>query len=166
MGEENGVEFGAAMEGEDKLRPMHEEWAVEIRAATPEELAVELACSAREVRDILRMSQQPISLEKPIGEEEESELGDFVEDQTAESPYELAAENLRRDNVRRALQALPKREREVIEMRFGLTGGRPRTLEEVGRAFNVTRERIRQIENHTLKKLESLPEAQKLRDAS
>jgi RNA polymerase primary sigma factor len=135
------------------------------REPTPEEIAHELDCSSREVRDILRMSQQPISLEKPIGEEEESELGDFVEDQTAESPYELAAENLRRDNVRRALQALPKREREVIEMRFGLTGGRPRTLEEVGRAFNVTRERIRQIENHTLKKLESLPEAQRLRDA-
>jgi RNA polymerase primary sigma factor len=135
------------------------------REPTPEEIAIELECSAREVRDILRMSQQPISLEKPIGEEEESELGDFVEDQTAESPYELAAENLRRDNVRRALQALPKRQREVIEMRFGLTGGRPRTLEEVGRAFNVTRERIRQIENHTLKKLESLPEAQRLRDA-
>jgi DNA-directed RNA polymerase sigma subunit (sigma70/sigma32) len=69
-------------------------------------------------------------------------------------------------NVHRALAALPQREREVIEMRFGLTGGRPRTLEEVGRAFNVTRERIRQIENHTLKKLESLPEAQRLRDAS
>ena len=136
------------------------------REPTPEEIAEEMECTPREVRDILRMSQQPISLEKPIGEEEESELGDFVEDQTAESPYELAAENLRRDNVRRALQALPKREREVIEMRFGLTGGRPRTLEEVGRAFNVTRERIRQIENHTLKKLESLPEAQKLRDAS
>jgi RNA polymerase primary sigma factor len=135
------------------------------REPTPEEIAHELECSSREVRDILRMSQQPISLEKPIGEEEESELGDFVEDQTAESPYELAAENLRRDNVHRALQALPKREREVIEMRFGLTGGRPRTLEEVGRAFNVTRERIRQIENHTLKKLESLPEAQRLRDA-
>jgi RNA polymerase primary sigma factor len=135
------------------------------REPTPEEIAAELECTPREVRDILRMSQQPISLEKPIGEEEESELGDFVEDQTAESPYELAAENLRRDNVRRALQALPKREREVIEMRFGLTGGRPRTLEEVGRAFNVTRERIRQIENHTLKKLESLPEAQRLRDA-
>ncbi len=135
------------------------------REPTPEEIAHELECSSREVRDILRMSQQPISLEKPIGEEEESELGDFVEDQTAESPYELAAENLRRDNVKRALQALPKREREVIEMRFGLTGGRPRTLEEVGRAFNVTRERIRQIENHTLKKLESLPEAQRLRDA-
>jgi len=136
------------------------------REPTPEEIAFEMECTAREVRDILRMSQQPISLEKPIGDEEESELGDFVEDQTAESPFELASENLRRDNVRKALAALPQREREVIEMRFGLTGGRPRTLEEVGRAFNVTRERIRQIENHTLKKLESLPEAQRLRDAS
>jgi RNA polymerase primary sigma factor len=136
------------------------------REPSPEEIADELEVSAREVRDILRMSQQPISLEKPIGEEEESELGDFVEDQTAESPFELASESLRKENVHRALAALPQREREVIEMRFGLTGGRPRTLEEVGRAFNVTRERIRQIENHTLKKLESLPEAQRLRDAS
>ena len=136
------------------------------REPTPEEIAFEMESTAREVRDILRMSQQPISLEKPIGDEEESELGDFVEDQTAVSPFEMASENLRRDNVRKALAALPQREREVIEMRFGLTGGRPRTLEEVGRAFNVTRERIRQIENHTLKKLESLPEAQRLRDAS
>ena len=117
------------------------------------------------MRDILRMSQQPISLEKPIGDEEESELGDFVEDETAESPFEMTSEQLRKEHVRRALSTLPKREREVIEMRFGLTGGRPRKLEEVGRAFNVTRERIRQIENHTLKKLESLPEAQRLRDA-
>jgi RNA polymerase primary sigma factor len=136
------------------------------REPSPEEIASELECSVREVRDILRMSQQPVSLEKPVGDEEESELGDFVEDQLAESPFDMANENLRRENVRKALAALPQREREVIEMRFGLTGGRPRTLEEVGRAFNVTRERIRQIENHTLKKLESLPEAQRLRDAS
>jgi RNA polymerase primary sigma factor len=136
------------------------------REPAPDEIARHLECSVREVRDILRMSLQPISLEKPIGEEEESELGDFVEDQTAESPFELASESLRKENVHRALAALPQREREVIEMRFGLTGGRPRTLEEVGRAFNVTRERIRQIENHTLKKLESLPEAQRLRDTA
>jgi RNA polymerase primary sigma factor len=136
------------------------------REPTPEEISGELECTPREVRDILRIAQQPVSLEKPIGEEEESELGDFVEDQTAESPFEQASENLRRENVRRALSALPAREREVIELRFGLTGERPRTLEEVGRAFNVTRERIRQIENHTLKKLEALPEAQRLRDAS
>jgi len=136
------------------------------REPTSEEIAAELETNVREVRDVLRMAQQPVSLEKPIGEEEESELGDFVEDQTAESPFELASERLRRENLRRALAALPEREREVIEMRFGLTGERPYTLEEVGRAFNVTRERIRQIENHTLKKLEALPEAQRLRDAS
>jgi RNA polymerase primary sigma factor len=136
------------------------------REPLPEEIAAELECSAREVRDILRMAQQPVSLEKPIGEEEESELGDFVEDDSAISPFEMASENLRKENVRKALDALPQREREVIEMRFGLTGARPYTLEEVGRAFNVTRERIRQIENHTLKKLESLPEAQRLRDAT
>jgi RNA polymerase primary sigma factor len=136
------------------------------REPTPEEIARELETTTREVRDILRMAQQPISLEKPVGEEDDSELGDFVEDQTAESPFELASEHLRRENLRRALAALPEREREVIEMRFGLAGERPYTLEEVGRAFNVTRERIRQIENHTLKKLEALPEAQRLRDAS
>ena len=136
------------------------------REPSPEEIARELETTVREVRDVLRMAQQPISLEKPVGEEDDSSLGDFVEDQTAESPFEQASERLRRENLRRALAALPEREREVIEMRFGLTGERPYTLEEVGRAFNVTRERIRQIENHTLKKLEALPEAQRLRDAS
>ncbi len=115
------------------------------REPTPVEIAAELEITPREVRDILRMAQQPVSLEKPVGEEDESELGDFVEDQTAESPFEQASERLRKENLRRALAALPEREREVIEMRFGLTGQRPYTLEEVGRAFNVTRERIRQI---------------------
>ena len=112
------------------------------------------------------MAQQPVSLERPVGEEDDSALGDFIEDQTAESPFELAARTMRDEHVCRALAVLPRREREVIEMRYGLTGERPRTLEEVGQAFNVTRERIRQIENHTLKKLESLPETQRLRDAS
>jgi RNA polymerase primary sigma factor len=136
------------------------------REPTPEEIAGELQWTAREVKDILRIAQLPVSLEKPIGEEEDSELGDFVEDEGAESPFERASENLRRENVRRALDALPPREREVIEMRYGLRGQKARTLEEVGRAFGVTRERIRQIENNTLKKLEGLPEAQRLRDAS
>ena len=136
------------------------------REPTHAEIAEELETTVREVRDVMRMAQQPISLEKPIGEEEESELGDLVEDHNAISPFEQAAEHLRRENLGRALAALPTREREVIQMRFGLTGERPYTLEEVGRAFNVTRERIRQIENHTLKKLEALPEAQRLRDAS
>ncbi len=136
------------------------------REPTPEEIACELQWTAREVKDILRIAQLPVSLEKPIGEEEDSELGDFVEDEAAESPFERASENLRCENVRRALAALPPREREVIEMRYGLRGQKARTLEEVGRAFGVTRERIRQIENTTLKKLEGLPEAQRLRDAS
>ncbi len=136
------------------------------REPTPEEIAKELEWTAREVKDILRIAQLPVSLEKPIGEEEDSELGDFVEDEAAESPFETALENLRKENVRKALEALPQREREVIEMRFGLKGSEARTLEEVGRAFGVTRERIRQIENNTLKKLEMLPEAQRLRDAS
>jgi RNA polymerase primary sigma factor len=136
------------------------------REPTAEEVALQLDCSPKEVREIMRMAQHPVSLEKPVGEEDDSALGDFIEDQTAESPFELAARTMRDEHVCRALSVLPRREREVIEMRYGLTGERPRTLEEVGQAFNVTRERIRQIENHTLKKLESLPETQRLRDAS
>ena len=136
------------------------------REPTADEIALQLDCSSKEVREIMRMAQQPISLEKPVGEEDDSALGDFIEDQSAESPFELAARTMRDEHVCRALSVLPRREREVIEMRYGLTGERPRTLEEVGQAFNVTRERIRQIENHTLKKLEALPEAQRLRDVS
>jgi RNA polymerase primary sigma factor len=135
------------------------------REPSPREIAEELEMTTEEVREILRMSQLPISLEKPIGEEEDSSLGDFVEDKAAESPYDTAQLMLRREDVVNALNALPRREREVIELRYGLLGGEPRTLEEVGRAFGVTRERIRQIENNTLKKLEHLPEAQALRDA-
>jgi RNA polymerase primary sigma factor len=136
------------------------------REPSADEVASELGCGAHEVREILRIAQQPISLEKPVGDEDDSLLGDFVEDQTIESPFELAARRMRNENVGRALAVLPRREREVLELRFGLTGKRPQTLEEVGQAFNVTRERIRQIETHTLKKLELLPEAQRLRDAS
>jgi RNA polymerase primary sigma factor len=135
------------------------------REPSPGEIAEELEITTEEVREILRMSQLPISLEKPIGEEEDSSLGDFVEDEAAESPFDTAQLLLRREDVVNALNALPRREREVIELRYGLLGGEPRTLEEVGRAFGVTRERIRQIENNTLKKLEHLPEAQALRDA-
>jgi RNA polymerase primary sigma factor len=136
------------------------------REPRAEEIADELRMTPEEVRDILRMAQLPVSLEKPIGEEEESELGDFVEDEQATSPFDQASLNLRREDIQRALDALPERERKVIELRFGLKGEQPRTLEEVGRAFGVTRERIRQIENNTLKKLESLPEAQRLRDSA
>ncbi len=134
------------------------------REPKPEEIANELEMTTEEVREILRMAQLPVSLEKPIGEEEESSLGDFVQDEQAESPYDTAQLSLRREDIENALSSLPERERKVIELRFGLKGEQPCTLEEVGRAFGVTRERIRQIENNTLKKLESLPEAQGLKD--
>jgi RNA polymerase primary sigma factor len=134
------------------------------REPRPEEIAEELEITTEAVREILRMAQHPVSLEKPIGEEEESELGDFVQDEQAESPYDTAQVSLRREDIENALASLPERDRKVIELRFGLSGQQPCTLEEVGRAFGVTRERIRQIENNTLKKLESLPEAQGLKD--
>jgi RNA polymerase primary sigma factor len=136
------------------------------REPTPAEIAAELECSTREVRDILRMSQQPVSLEKPVGDEEDSALADFVEDDAAESPFDVASETLRRQSVLRVLATLPRREREVLEMRYGIAGDRVRTLDEVGRAFNITRERVRQIESRTLKKLQTAPEAQELREAS
>jgi RNA polymerase primary sigma factor len=136
------------------------------REPSAAELAAELECSAREVREVMRITQQPISLEKPVGEEDDSALADFVEDVSAASPFEIASEALRREHITRVLASLPRREREVIEMRYGIVGGRSRTLEEVGRAFNITRERVRQIENRTLKKLQTLPDAQQLREAS
>ena len=135
------------------------------REPRPDEVGAELEMSSEEVREILRMSQLPVSLEKPIGEEE-SELGDFVPDDLAESPFDTATLSLRREDVQRALDSLPDRERLVIELRFGLRGEQPYTLEEVGLEFGVTRERIRQIENNTLKKLETLPEAQGLRNSA
>ena len=134
------------------------------REPNPEEIAEELEMTTEEVREILRMAQLPVSLEKPIGEEEDSSLGDFVPDDQAESPFDTASLSLRREDIEAALGSLPDRERRVIELRFGLLGEAPCTLEEVGRAFGVTRERIRQIENNTLKRLETLPEAQPLRD--
>jgi RNA polymerase primary sigma factor len=116
------------------------------------------------VRELLRMARLPLSLEKPLGEEGDAKLGDFVEDEVAESPFDVASVSLRREDIEQALSALPERERRFIELRFGLDGGQPRTLVQVGRAFGVTRERIRQIENTTLKTLASLPEAQRLND--
>ena len=130
------------------------------------EIAEELRWPVSDVRDILRVAQLPVSLEKPVGDEDESELGDFVADDAVLEPFEEASEHLQKEGVRRALDALPERERQVIELRYGLSGADPLTLEEVGRTFGVTRERIRQIENNTLKKLKRLPEAQMLRDAS
>jgi len=136
------------------------------REPEPDEIADELRWPLDEVRDILRVSQRPVSLEKPVGDEDESSLGDFVADDEVAEPFEEASEHLQREGVRRALDALPERERQVIELRYGLSGLEPLTLEEVGRTFGVTRERIRQIETNTLKKLRALPEAQMLREAS
>ncbi len=127
------------------------------REPEPAEIAAELECTVREVRDILRVAQMPVSLEKPVGDEDESELGDFVADDSVQQPYDAATENLQREDVQRVLDALPERERQVIELRYGLRGHEPLTLEEVGRAFGVTRERVRQIETSTLKKLKQLP---------
>jgi RNA polymerase primary sigma factor len=130
------------------------------------EIAAEMECDPREVREVMRVAQQPVSLEHPVGEGQDSELADIVEDVSAASPFDIAAEALRRDSVRCVLGSLTRRERAVIEMRYGIVGGRARTLEEVGRAFQITRERVRQIESQTLKKLQALPEAQQLREAS
>ena len=130
----------------------------------PDEIAAELELTTAEVREIVRMAQFPVSLEKPLGEEGDARLGDLVEDELAESPLEAASLSLRSADIEHALASLPERERRVIELRFGLHGGRPRTLEEVGRTLGLTRERIRQIENTTLKGLASLPEAQRLKD--
>src|SRR5438128_730021 len=134
------------------------------REPRPDEIAAELEQTTEEVREILRMAQLPVSLEKPLGEEGDARLGDLVEDELAESPLDVASLSLRCEDIAYALAALPERERRLIELRFGLHGGRPRTLEEVGRTLGVTRERIRQIENTTLKRLASLPQAQRLKD--
>ena len=136
------------------------------REPEPAEIAEELRWPVGDVRDILRVAQLPVSLEKPVGDEDESELGDFVADDAVLEPFEEASEHMQKEGVKRALEALPDRERQLIELRYGLAGKEPLTLEEVGRAFGVTRERIRQIENNTLKKLKRLPEAQMLREAS
>jgi RNA polymerase primary sigma factor len=136
------------------------------REPSADEIAAELECDVEEVCELMRVTQQPVSLEKPVGEEDDAALVDFVEDAQSASPFELAAEALLREEIVRVLALLPRREREVIEMRYGIVGGRSCTLEEVGRAFNITRERVRQIENRTLKKLQTLPDAQLLREAS
>ncbi len=134
------------------------------REPTVEEIAEVTGIEPDEVDSIKRSALAPISLEKPVGDEEESEFGQFIADEQAESPYERAVELLAREALRGALENLSYRERRVLELRYGLGGERPHTLDEVGRAFNVTRERVRQIENQSLKKLKNLPEAQRLRD--
>ena len=136
------------------------------REPLPAEIAKDLDLPIEEVEQILRSSQAPVSLEKPVGDEEESEFGHFLTDENAPLPDEAADTLMRKETLHQILATLSHRERRVLELRYGLGGEHPRTLDEVGRTFNVTRERIRQIENQSLKKLQSLAEAQKLRDVA
>jgi RNA polymerase primary sigma factor len=134
------------------------------REPTPEEIAHEMDLTPEKVREILKVSQEPVSLETPIGEEEDSHLGDFIEDSDAVVPIDAASFILLQEQLDSVLHTLSEREKKVIQLRFGLTDGHPRTLEEVGREFGVTRERIRQIESKTLSKLRHPSRSQKLRD--
>ncbi len=134
------------------------------RDPTPEEIGAEMGLSADRVREIQKISQEPVSLETPIGEEEDSQLGDFIEDSGAVAPPEAASDSMLREQLEQVLDGLADRERKVIKLRFGLEDGHPRTLEEVGREFGVTRERIRQIESKTLAKLRHPGRSAKLKD--
>ena len=130
------------------------------------EIARDLELTSDEVEQIRRTAQSPVSLEKPVGDEEESEFGHFITDESVPLPEEAAEITLRKETLEKILSQPSQRERRVLELRYGLNGEHPRTLDEVGRAFNVTRERIRQIENQSLKKLRALADSQKLRDVA
>jgi RNA polymerase primary sigma factor len=134
------------------------------RDATPEEVAAEMGITADRVREILKISQDPVSLERPVGEEGDSQLADFIEDEGAVAPLDAVDGIMQNEELDRVLTLLTQRERRVLEYRYGLKGEHPRTLEEVGQKFDVTRERIRQIEAKTLAKLRSYRDAQNLRD--
>ena len=134
------------------------------REPTSEEIAKEMGISVEKVREIKKISQDPVSLETPIGEEEDSHLGDFIPDEDIPSPVDAAAYSMLQKQLREVLDTLSEREKKVLILRFGLDDGRPRTLEEVGREFNVTRERIRQIEAKALRKLRHPSRSKKLRD--
>ncbi len=134
------------------------------REPTPEELGQAVGMPADKIREVLKISQEPVSLETPIGEEEDSHLGDFIEDQKAIAPSDAASHHLLKEQITSVLNSLTKRERKVLQLRFGLEDGRSRTLEEVGREFGVTRERIRQIETKALRKLRHPSRSKKLKD--
>src|SRR5205823_3459714 len=134
------------------------------RDPTPEEIAKELGISTERVGEILKMSQEPVSLETPIGEEDDSHLGDFIPDDGNPAPSEAASQQMLREQVEDVLASLTSRERRVLQLRFGLDDGRSRTLEEVGREFGVTRERIRQIESKALRKLRHPSRSKRLKD--
>lgn len=134
------------------------------REPNPEEIAERMEIPAEKVREIMKISWEPVSLETPIGEEEDSQLGDFIPDESAENPIETASSMMLKEDLKKILDGLTERERKVIEYRFGLIDNQPRTLEEVGRIFGVTRERIRQIESKTLKKLQHPNRSARLKD--
>ena len=134
------------------------------REPTPEEVAERLGVPVARVREVLKISRDPVSLDTPIGEEDDSHLGDFIEDDSALSPADSAAFSMLREELSTALESLTDRERQVVQLRFGLIDGRARTLEEVGKEFNVTRERIRQIEAKALRKLRHPSRSKRLRD--
>ena len=134
------------------------------REPLPEEIAERMGISVERVREILKISQEPVSLETPIGEEEDSHLGDFIQDQNVPVPAEAAASNLLRDQLNEVLDTLTEREQKVLRLRFGMDDGRARTLEEVGKEFQVTRERIRQIEAKALRRLRHPSKSRKLKD--
>jgi RNA polymerase primary sigma factor len=136
------------------------------RDPTAEEIARDLDLPLEEVEQIQRSAQTPVSLEKPVGDEEESEFGHFLTDENVPLPDEAAEVAMRKETLRKILSTLSHRERRVLELRYGLDGEHPRTLDEVGRTFNVTRERIRQIENQSLKKLRALADAHSLKDVA
>ena len=134
------------------------------REPTPEEIATQMGIPVERVRDIMKIAQEPVSLETPIGEEEDSHLGDFIEDQEAPAPAEAASFLLLKEQLEEVLETLSPREKRVLRLRFGLDDGRARTLEEVGQVFGVTRERIRQIEAKALRKLRHPSRSKKLKD--
>ena len=134
------------------------------REPTPEEIAAKLDMPVERVREILKISQEPVSLETPIGEEEDSHLGDFIQDDNVPVPAEAAAQTLLKEQLDEVLDTLTEREQKVLRLRFGMNDGRARTLEEVGKEFDVTRERIRQIEAKALRKLRHPSRSRKLRD--
>ena len=141
-----------------------EEWAGEENIKRLEEIAKEMDMSVERVREILKISQEPVSLETPIGEEEDSHLGDFIKDDNVPVPADAAAFTLLKEQLEEVLGTLTEREQKVLTLRFGLEDGRARTLEEVGKEFNVTRERIRQIEAKALRKLRHPSRSRKLKD--
>ena len=134
------------------------------RDPKPEEIAKEMEMTEDKVREIMKIAQDPVSLETPIGEEEDSHLGDFIPDDDAPAPAEAAAYSLLKEQIEDVLGSLNDREQKVLKLRFGLEDGRARTLEEVGKEFDVTRERIRQIEAKALRKLRHPSRSKKLRD--